>query len=355
MLRRFIGCAGASLLVVGCGVGVPADPSLEPHSRFLVSMGTVVLEETKSPITDISDLAVRGGLGLAIVDRPGRSVRLHDEEGRLVRILPRGPGPQEIDDPSAIALLPDSVVAVGEAGRPLVKLFGWDGSFRGTIETPDIFAQRLITLNDGALVVGARAVETITFALYDNPRPGSEFSRTFYSWSPQVLDAPYWLSVADDHPVGIGDSVLIVNSLLFDARWFAMSDSGRFSPPPDWWRLPRVPKAYEFSGVGGRRALAGWLAEMKLVRGVAESTGIIAIDVGEYSDSRVDRLTDLFRIETVGWRLIDRGSGATIADIESPGRLAAGGDFFWIVRPASKGVPWRLEKLVPVAKAQTTS
>ena len=90
---------------------------------------------------------------------------------------------------------------------------------------------------------------------------------------------------------------------------------------------------------------------MRVIRGVAESSGVIAVDVGEYSDRRLDRLTDLFKTETVGWRLIDRDSGATIADIESPGYLAAGGDFFWIVRPAGSGVPWRLERLAPVVQA----
>lgn len=339
----------ALLLSIASGCR-PEPPTLQPPETFLAVVDTIDLDDHGDPIAEVSSFAVLDGLGIAIADQAGRAVRLYDERGVFLRALPSGEGPGEVEDPTSVALFHDSTVAVGEAGVPVVEFFAWDGTSLGSASVPPIFAQRLAATPSGELIVQSRDVQSVTYTTLVESDTGWVASRTFYQWDPAIVETPYWASASLDYPVGIGDSVIVFNSLLFDPRWFTASDSGSFGERPEWWMLPPRPEAGAFSGIGGRRALAEWLGEVDVVQGAAASLGVVAVDIGGHRSTVVARLKNLFMTHSLQWRLLDASTGRPIADIASPGRLLAGGSSFSVLLDANETHGWRVLRLRPILR-----
>lgn len=332
---------GLLALALACG----RDERLAPlrTELYLAGVDTVYLDERAKPISDVTHLDIRDGWGIVIVDRPARAVRLYRRDGTFERELPHGEGPGELADPSSVAIMADGTIAVGESGQQRVATYRWDGAFAGSLEIPPVFAQRLTAAEDGTLFVGVRDVNQMSFLAFRKVGGRLISLGERLRWDPRVSKTPYWGSVALDYACAIGDSIAVVNSLLFDVRWMsASSGAAPLVPTPSWWHTPPVLRQRSLSGVGGRRALADWLGTLTVADGIARSGSILAISVAKYPRRRIDRLRALFTTQAIAWSLYSLDSGQHVADIVAPGRLVGGGEYFWTAQPADTLHGWRL-------------
>ncbi len=319
------------------------DPVAQLDTLFRTVRVFALEEPIDNPIGEIRGFGQLPNGQFVILDGMAASLRLHDENGFLVRTAGgTGGGPGEFRQPMSLAIQVDGAVLVGDRNR--IHRFSPELEFDTTFTVPGQAVFGVETVGERILASSYRRFDdTVVILDLAGKRLGS-----FHPFEPEIYSVPYWGGVSTQFVAGGPDTYFVSTSTLYPIRRYGLEGKKKqdFGFPPPSWIEPVRPKYGAFVGLNRKDRMDAWAHSFSVIT----STDI-------YQDSLlIVTHGGLENAPRQGYQLFQRTldvynmSGAKIVEDEPiPGRILEIGQsiFFltseppgpWFVRVAELTVP----------------
>lgn len=324
--------------VIGVEGAIAQTRSGAAFSSIFSEVGRVVVEDPDvAPITGLDALDRFSDGRFVFVDSRGVQVRIHSSDGEFVQLLGReGEGPGEYIGPLDVAVAPDDALYLADTRGPIIQRFDPSLVYDTAFSLADALFPFQVEVIDERVIVGGRRAVGAPYSIFSHD---GRLEHTFHDWPAEVVETPYWRSVARDHSAVCSERIFIATNLVYPLQVYDMSGAhlATLGIPPKSWRKAPALRAGELAGLDRMKKLAEWLKKFTVIDALAcYEDEYVFVTHGKYASGFTQSVGDLFRVHQYALDVyrFEGDDGRMIKlfeDVEVPGRVLHVDDYVYVL------------------------